>query len=262
MSGIQHQFGRFCWFELTTHDLVRAKVFYHQLFGWESVDLPNSPDSSYSMQLLSSKTVAGITEATPSQRQHGLPTHWMSHIYTDDIEESQKLVHKLGGKVLQPAKQVVENGWKAIIQDPQGGIVALWEPKAMGGVQIEEVAGSVDWCELASNNPQGAEHFYGALFGWEAKRNEAVNNPYTVFHKGGQNVAGMVQIDEERGNTPPHWGMYFTVENCERSVQLALNLGAQLVVQPTDLIGVGRFSALSDPQGAMFYLMEWMKIDE
>jgi predicted enzyme related to lactoylglutathione lyase len=50
----------------------------------------------------------------------------------------------------------------------------------------------------------------------------------------------------------PHWLVYFAVNDCEGTTALAQSLGGAVCLPPTDAPGVGRFSVLADPQGAVF----------
>jgi len=55
--------------------------------------------------------------------------------------------------------------------------------------------------------------------------------------------------------TPPHWNVYFNVEDVDASVAKAEELGAKSAVPAMDVPGVGRMAMVGDPQGAMFWLM-------
>ena len=66
----------------------------------------------------------------------------------------------------------------------------------------------------------------------------------------------MLAIDPAWGPMPPHWLVYFAVSDIEGQTALAQSLGGAVRVPPTDAPGVGRFSVLADPQGAMFAMIE------
>jgi predicted enzyme related to lactoylglutathione lyase len=54
---------------------------------------------------------------------------------------------------------------------------------------------------------------------------------------------------------PPHWAIYISVADCDERASRAGQLGGKLCVPPTDIPNVGRFSAVADPQGAMFNII-------
>jgi uncharacterized protein len=54
---------------------------------------------------------------------------------------------------------------------------------------------------------------------------------------------------------PPHWNIYFNVEDVDASVAKAEELGGKTVAPAFDVPGVGRMAMVSDPQGASFWVM-------
>jgi predicted enzyme related to lactoylglutathione lyase len=54
---------------------------------------------------------------------------------------------------------------------------------------------------------------------------------------------------------PSYWLAYFLVDDVDKSHKTATDAGAQSMLEPQDFPG-GRFSILSDPQGAAFGLMK------
>lgn len=55
---------------------------------------------------------------------------------------------------------------------------------------------------------------------------------------------------------PPHWLAYFSVPDCDGATAKAQALGATIKMPPTDIPNVGRFTILSDPQGAAVALIQ------
>ena len=66
----------------------------------------------------------------------------------------------------------------------------------------------------------------------------------------------MYRITPEMGQMPPHWLVYFAVEDCDAKVQKATELGARVMKPAEDIPGVGRFAILTDPQGATFAIIK------
>ena len=69
----------------------------------------------------------------------------------------------------------------------------------------------------------------------------------------------MMAIGEGMGDMSPVWSVYFAVNNCDSSTEEAKSLGAEIVVPPTDIPEVGKFSFLQDPQGAVFAIIKLLK---
>jgi predicted enzyme related to lactoylglutathione lyase len=56
----------------------------------------------------------------------------------------------------------------------------------------------------------------------------------------------------------PCWSSYVTVNDVDASAQLAAQLGAKVLVPPTDIPKTGRFSVIQDPQGAVFNIISYL----
>jgi predicted enzyme related to lactoylglutathione lyase len=50
---------------------------------------------------------------------------------------------------------------------------------------------------------------------------------------------------------PPHWNVYFIVDDTDKAVEQIKSLGGELVLGPMD-IEPGRFAVVGDDQGAHF----------
>jgi predicted enzyme related to lactoylglutathione lyase len=251
-----YQPGTFCWVDLATTDAAGAKEFYGQFFGWELTDMPAGPDSVYTMAQLQGKTVAGLYTLNEQQQEQGLPPHWMSYISVSNAEEVAARAKSLGGQVLDEPFDVMEAGRMGVIQDPTGAVVALWQPGQHIGSQVANLPGSFTWNELATTDTEAAGKFYTRLFGWSTQVQEMPQTTYTSFLNGERMNAGMLQMTEEWGDIPPHWMVYFAVEDCDASAEKATSLGAKVHVPPTDIPPVGRFAVIEDPQGAVFTIIK------
>ncbi len=71
----------------------------------------------------------------------------------------------------------------------------------------------------------------------------------------GRQVGGSMDLAMLPEGTPPHWNVYFNVEDVDASVAKVEELGGTTVVPAIDVPGVGRMAMVADPQGAMFWVM-------
>ena len=55
---------------------------------------------------------------------------------------------------------------------------------------------------------------------------------------------------------PDNWLVYFGTDDVDTDTKRAADLGATVIVEPTDIPGTGRFAVLMDPQGAAFALFK------
>ena len=120
--------------------------------------------------------------------------------------------------------------------------------------------GTFGWNELATSDPAAAKQFFGQLLGWtyEEMPMPGGGGSYVVASAGGTRVGGMfkMQGDNFKG-VPPHWMGYITVSDVDGAAKKAASLGGKVCVPPTDIPGVGRFTVINDPTGAVVSLMQW-----
>ena len=136
--------------------------------------------------------------------------------------------------------------------DPTGAVVSVWQPRAHIGADLANEPGTFCWNELATRDTEAAKPFYRAVFGWEGETNVDAGMAYTEWKLDGRSVAGMMDMGAQvPADVPPHWLVYFAVDDTDASVAKCEELGGAVRVPPMD-IEPGRFSVLADPQGATF----------
>ncbi|BBL74355.1 VOC family protein [Methylomagnum ishizawai] len=247
--------GHFSWADLATPDPAAAKAFYAGLFGWAFVDIPTGEDSHYTMCLLDGKRVCALFRLCKDQPDAG---YWKPYVNVESADASAERALALGGQVPMPPMDIFQAGRMAMVVDPTGAALAIWEPRDHAGADVVNQAGSLCWNELLTHDPAAAGAFYTGLFGWEAKTAPMAPDglDYTCFGTGGAVNGGMMAIQPEWGAMPPNWSVYFAVADCDASATRAVALGAAACVPPTDIPEVGRFAVLRDPQGAVFSIIQ------
>jgi predicted enzyme related to lactoylglutathione lyase len=182
---------------------------------------------------------------------------WLVYIATSDAADTVKKAKAAGGTVLGEPMQVGPQGTMAIIQDPSGAVIGVWQPNQMHGSPILGKANAFGWSELNSRGVDKAKPFYTKVFGWGEKKSEmAEGMEYTEFLVNGESIAGGMEMNSMvPAEVPSYWLAYFTVEDVDKSHDKAVVLGAKELLEPQDFPG-GRFSILSDPQGASFGLLK------
>ncbi|MGF1569089.1 MAG: VOC family protein [Nodosilinea sp.] len=120
-----------------------------------------------------------------------------------------------------------------------------------------EQHGAFSWCELMTTDPTSAQAFYSALLGWKLKAGPIDGIPYTVVEVAEKEVGGLMGMPLDAPAMPPAWGVYVTVENVDETAQKAQELGGKVLIPPSDISTVGRFSLIQDPQGATFYAITY-----
>jgi predicted enzyme related to lactoylglutathione lyase len=255
-SQTKHAAGNFCWFELGTSDQNAAKEFYTKLFDWSFNDSPLPPEMGgvYTTLTKDDKKVGAMYQLGPHTGD--LPPHWMLYVAVNSADEAVAKVSQLGGEAMCQPFDVMDFGRMAFFKDPTGAILSVWEPKTHPGADLVNAPGSACWGELATGDVKAAGAFYSSLFGWSLKESSD-GMPYTEFSNQGKPIGGMTPMSgmQDQG-VPPHWSVYFAVENCGAAAEKARGLGATLCAPPTDIPNVGRFAVVQDPQGAFFSIFQ------
>ena len=124
-----------------------------------------------------------------------------------------------------------------------------------------ETHGAFSWAELMTRDVEGSKKFYKELIGWEMEEMPmGQGGTYTVLKAGGEAVAGMMTMPAEVPEmVPNHWAAYITVDDVDAVAKKAQELGATMIVPPTDIPGVGRFSTFQDPQGGVINVIKYLK---
>lgn len=248
--------GNFCWVELGTSDSDAAKSFYTQLFGWDTQDNPMGPDMVYTMLKLDGKDVGGLYTLMPDMVEQGVPPHWLTYVAVTNADEKVEKAKAEGATVMNGPFDVATHGRMAIIKDPTDAVFAVWQPLEHKGSGVWGVPGAATWSELGTNDPEKAGEFYSNVFGWTKQPFGDSPIPYTLLLNDGMGIGGVYKLMPEMGPVPPHWLVYFSVDDCDATVQKASELGAQVMKAADDIPGVGRFAILTDPQGAAFAIIK------
>ena len=244
----------FCWIDLSASDAAAAKEFYTGLFGWEYVDIPTPMGFDYTLCQIDGYNVAGLSQMTPEMMEQHNPTVWSSYIKHDDVDDVAARAGAAGGAVVIPPMDVMESGRMAVIQDPVGAFVGVWQPRDHIGAQLVNMPNTLVWNELQTKDTDAALSFYRSVFDWGHDQDP---NGYHLFKLGERMQAGMLQMDDSWGDMPSNWAVYFMSDDIEATAAKAQELGAVIHVPPTHTGTVGRFSVIQDPQGGVFTAMQF-----
>ena len=112
--------------------------------------------------------------------------------------------------------------------------------------------GTFCWAELMTSDGNSAKEFYGRLFGWSFKEDPLPDgSSYIMFDFDGKNVAAAYQMSAEmQKQVPPNWGQYVAVDSVDDAARKAVEAGGKVLMEPMDVMEVGRMAALQDPSGA------------
>ena len=85
-------------------------------------------------------------------------------------DEAAARAAELGANVAAEPFDVMDVGRMAVIIDPVGAALCLWEARSHIGASLVNTPGSMTWNDLITPDPAGSAKFYGDLFGWTTER--------------------------------------------------------------------------------------------
>jgi predicted enzyme related to lactoylglutathione lyase len=185
------------------------------------------------------------------------PPAWSTYIATANADDTARKVSEAGGKVLVAPFAVMDQGTMGVFADPTGAVFCAWQPGVHTGAELVNAPGSFAWNELATRDTAAAKDFYGKVFGWSTRSNAMPDGgEYIEWLVNGRTVGGgMTMGSMYPPSVPPHWLVYFVVNNTDDTVKRVQELGGRVMAPPMD-IPQGRFAVVTDPQGAAFAVMQ------
>ncbi|MCK9898624.1 glyoxalase [Parafrankia colletiae] len=245
--------GAPCWIDLMTSDVDGARAFYAELFGW----VPGKQSEQFGGYFMffspDGRMIAG---GMPKQAVEA-PDVWTTYLLTPDAARTTAAVREHGGTVMVPPMPIADLGTMAVVTDPTGAVVGMWQQGTHRGFQVLAEPGAPGWFELMTRDFRTAVPFYTQVFGWQTKVvGDSDDFRYSVLVDGaGEQYAGVMDaagfLPE---GVPSHWGVYFAVEDTDDTVALAEKLGGFTAQAPVDT-PYGRLAIAADPTGAIFKLV-------
>jgi predicted enzyme related to lactoylglutathione lyase len=259
-----------CWVDTSQPDPEGATKFYGGLFGWEFEDVLPDSDASYFIARLPDGMVGAVGSIPESLPQVAT---WNTYVWVESADETAAKAKEAGGSILMEPFDVMDAGRMAVFADPEGAMIAAWQPMQNKGSEVVNEHGSVNFHDLHTRDADGAKPFYRDVFGWgvldlggaEMWTLEGYGdhleslNPGTRERMGDMGapagfedvVASLQAIPDDQPDTPPHWGVTFAVEDADEIAAKVPRLGGEVLVPPFDAPWV-RMSVIRDPQGATF----------
>jgi len=234
--------GTFSYAELATSDAAAAQAFYSAIFGWTYEEIPMGDDAPpYFPVYLDGKQVAALF--TSDQ-----PPHWNSYVTVESADAAAARAAELGASLIVEPFDVMELGRMAVIADPSGGILSLWEARQHIGSEFVNAPGALAWNDLVTPDPEAGKRFYGDLFGWTFQE---MSGEYTVIRNGDRSNGGIFANPDA---PQAAWLPYFGIGDLDALMARIDGLGGRVFMGPVD-VPAGRFVVLTDPQGALFAVL-------
>jgi predicted enzyme related to lactoylglutathione lyase len=112
--------GAWCWNELATTKLERAKPFFAELLGWQY----ETDDRGYAAIKNAGRLNGGMRQQTEQER--GSPPNWLPYFTVENADDAARQAEQAGARRLLPTNET-HIGRLAVIADPQGAAYAVFE---------------------------------------------------------------------------------------------------------------------------------------
>lgn len=243
--------GEPCWAELVTSDPARAGEFYTRLFGWSETE--SGPEDGTSVTFR--KGEARIAGMGTQLRGSTTPDAWTTYLAVADVDATTAAARAAGAQVLAEPENLGTMCRMAILMDPAGATIGLWQSLEHTGFGAVDEAGTPVWHELNTRDWDAARRFYEKVFDWKLKPlSDTEEFRYSTFG-GADDMAGGI-FDAKASlppETPSHWQLYLGVPDVAAAAARVTELGGTVLWEPWDT-EYGTFAQVTDPTGAMFML--------
>ncbi len=248
--------GAPCWLDIAATGRVAAARFYSDLFGWEVMESTMPDGHVYSVLGSAGKRLGIAYQLKPEQKAAGVTPHWEIYFRVDDCDTAAAKAVESGGTILAGPMEISTLGRMASIRDLEGAVFSIWQPRSHQGAQVWREPDAPTWVELAARDTAKAAAFYASFLGWNvAEQVHPQAGIYRRFSVAGSDWGGLIQMNDQWGDMPSHWSVYFQASDVDATAARVKELGGSWFVPPFDAPPVGRIAMRADPQGAGFYII-------
>ena len=242
------QQGELIWADLYSADVSSSIKFYTKTFNW-TVKKLGKPSSSYHIFYQNGQAVAGLLERS-AKRNKTDKAVWIGSIYTQNVEKVVNDAQKKGATIILKPHEFDLFGTRAVMADPQGGIVAMLDVNSENKPRKKQSANHWSWAQLFSVNTQEAANFYAKAFNYTIEDISGRENAYYLSTQS-QVQASVIKMPSDFPQRD-RWVNFFEVVGVEGHVAKAVKNGAQVIYASTEQ----QVAIIADPNGAFIGLTE------
>jgi len=183
---------------------------------------------------------------------------WIGYISTTGVSKAQRIVTKLGGRVLAEPQKFPKRGEQAVFADPEGAVFGVIKSSSGDPEDFLPDPGDWIWIQLLSRDARKAAEFYREVARYEVAENTTSNrlSDYVLVSEGYAR-ATVRTIQSTNAQVLPTWLPFVRVKNVAESVAMAKQLGGEVRIEPRPEVFDGKVAVVADPTGAVIGLLEW-----
>jgi uncharacterized protein len=239
------------WIDLMTSDIDGAIAFYAETLGWKA-EAPDETFGGYVSFLNDGTPVAGCMAKNEGD---AIPDRWTTYLRSDDARASVEAATARRSTVVVPVMDVGDLGTMAVVRDPGGAPIGVWEPKQHRGF-MRTGSGAPGWFDLQTRDHAATVAFYVDIFHWTTNvLSDTDDFRYTTLKIGDTEYAGIHDASKFLpAHEQPQWTVVIAVDSTDETAAKVVQLGGGTVRPPGDS-PYGRLATVSDPTGAVFGLI-------
>lgn len=243
--------GAPCWIDLFTNDAPGAHAFYTELFGW-TVDV-NDEFGGYATFFKDGQAVGGCMGNSDPEHPADF---WSVYLSTPDIGATYAKAQEAGGQAILAPMAVGDLGQMAVVADPSGAAVGLWQADSFAGIEVLAEPGAPAWFELHTMGYDAVLPFYSDVFSWDIHTmSDIAEFRYSTFGEGDGQLAGIMDdsVHAPEGS-PSFFAIYIAVADADATVAKAVELGGAIEMEPENT-PYGRLAVITDTTGSRINVM-------
>lgn len=255
-TGMQPMPGKVVWHDLLTEDPAAARRFYGGLFGWTFGQVGLGFGQSYTVIEHDGRVIGGLVDARRINRGVNV-SRWIPVLSVADMAAAMVAVRAAGGTVFQAPVDIPQRGSVAVVADPQGAVLTLFESRDGSPADRPVESGDWLWNEIWSSDPEATLDFYLALVPeYEIEVfDDADDNRYRVLSAGGVPRVGV--LFKPVDGIADTWVAYVRVSDPAATAAAAQELGGEILLPAQRNPRGGEIAILNDPAGAGFLIQSW-----
>ena len=241
-----------CWADLSSPDVESTVAFYEAVLPWSFADT-GEEFGGYRIAEANGGAAAGVGP----QQAPDMPVAWTLYFASDDADATASAVREHGGTVLAEPFDVGDLGRMFVAVDPTGAAFGVWQHGTHIGAGVVNEPGGITWEDLRTTNVDAAAAFYTSVFGVVVTPMPEAGEGYSTFRREDEDwpMGGMGGMEGAPEGTPPHWLVYFVVDDIAAALDAAREHGGTVLADPFDT-PYGTMTPLADPHGATFWLTQ------
>lgn len=117
-------------FEIPANDVEKLKKFYADLFGWKFQGMQFMPYWTIETVPVSEQGMPirpGVNGGIYKKESPDMKP--INYIAVESVDEFEKKIRALGGKIIVPKQEIPNIGWSATAVDPEGNMFGIFQSK-------------------------------------------------------------------------------------------------------------------------------------